>query len=163
MALSPSITLKPENRISYRSKPGAPSIWAATSADANSHQNQRQNHVEGSREQRWLEDPTTVVAATTKALKIGATRHKKNSTPPTSHQAKPCHLDRSAAQWRDSRIGSLPTLHHLGAPPFAHFAKGGVSSYARPLSSIAAPIRYPLGPFNQRPRRCSFSQNPTLK
>ena len=50
-----------------------------------------------------------------------------------------CHLDRSAAKWRDPRIGSPSTQHNPGALPFAHFAKGGVSSNARPLSSILLP------------------------
>jgi len=51
------------------------------------------------------------------------------------HPPQICHLDRSAAQWRDPRIGSLTHRHNLGALPFAHFAKGGVSSSARQFSS----------------------------
>jgi hypothetical protein len=36
---------------------------------------------------------------------------------------KPCHFDRSAAQWRNPRIGSLTQLHNPGTLPFGAFCQ----------------------------------------
>ena len=54
---------------------------------------------------------------------------------PTTTPTECCHFDRSAAKWRNPRIWLSLNPHNLGALPFAHFAKGGVSSSARQFSS----------------------------